>query len=372
MAISGLIGAGAQDALADLLQRQMVEQQLAERTRQFDAELQRRAAEDAQQAEQFQANLGQRQSEQASVDARYKRDDDRADAAAKAAADAAAYDATADANMSELTNDPVQMEAFGIASGKLKPIDVMNIRERRAAEASKETPEQRSAREIADYEKKKGIDRKYDKPTQEKPQYVQVTGPDGKMQMLTPDEIRAQGGVPTAKAGGGSDVKDERVKAYAAEKLTESLAAAKQLKGMVGVSNTGPMGLTKYLPGTPARNLDNVLNQLKAQLAFGELTQMRAASPTGGGLGSITERELDLLGSVRGGLDPLASNFGTELDKVIASLERAQTGIGSKGITAEMPGGGGGAVTVQGPNGKTYSFPDEASAAKFRAAAGIR
>jgi hypothetical protein len=37
-----------------------------------------------------------------------------------------------------------------------------------------------------------------------------------------------------------------------------------------------------------------------------------------------------------------------------------------------MPGGGGGAVTVQGPNGKTYSFPDEASAAKFRAAAGIR
>jgi hypothetical protein len=61
--VSGLIGAGAQDALADLLQRQMVEQQLKERTRQFDEEQSRRQSEDAEQSRQFGENLRQRQSE---------------------------------------------------------------------------------------------------------------------------------------------------------------------------------------------------------------------------------------------------------------------------------------------------------------------
>jgi hypothetical protein len=55
--VSGLIGAGAQEGLAELLQRQMVEQQLAERTRQFDEEQRRRQAEDAQQAQYQNAAL---------------------------------------------------------------------------------------------------------------------------------------------------------------------------------------------------------------------------------------------------------------------------------------------------------------------------
>jgi hypothetical protein len=180
--VSGLIGAGAQEGLAELLQRQMVEQQLAERTRQFDEELKRRRDEDAQQAYQFEEGLGQRKSEQASVDARYQRDDDRYDAAAKSKADAAAYDATADANMAELTNDPAQFEAFGVASGKLKPIDVVNLRQRRAEAEVRETPEQKSAREMADYEGKKKIDAKYPGPDRAgriDVRSVQSRGPNG-------------------------------------------------------------------------------------------------------------------------------------------------------------------------------------------------
>lgn len=51
------------------------------------------------------------------------------------------------------------------------------------------------------------------------------------------------------------------------------------------------------LPGTAAANLRASLQTIEANLGFNELQAMRAASPTGGALGSTTERELDLLAS---------------------------------------------------------------------------
>ena len=334
MAISGLIGAGAQDALADLLQRQMVEQQLAERTRQFDEESSRRDAE-----------LEQQRVRDAAVADRFKRDDDRADAAMKAQADQAAYDQTADANMSELVNDPVQFKAFGAASGRLKPIDLLNInlREQEAANRpTPESPEQKSQRELSEYEGKKKLDLKYRPPTSgggaPEQQWFMRNG------QVTPiaKGTAQPGDAPYEKAAGGGkgDAQDERIKKYTQDKLAESLETVKQLKGLAGASSTGAMNLTKYLPNTPARSLENVLNQLRGQLAFKELAAMRAASPTGGGLGSITERELELLASSQGGLDPMASNFASELDKIEKSLTRAQGGVvpsAGVGLDAAMP-----------------------------------
>jgi hypothetical protein len=56
MAISGLIGAGAQDGLQDLLARQLVEQQLAERVRIANEEMRRRDAELGERQRQFDAS----------------------------------------------------------------------------------------------------------------------------------------------------------------------------------------------------------------------------------------------------------------------------------------------------------------------------
>lgn len=51
------------------------------------------------------------------------------------------------------------------------------------------------------------------------------------------------------------------------------------------------------LPGTPAKDLQRNLETLQARLSFDELAKMRAASPTGGALGAVSERELTLLGA---------------------------------------------------------------------------
>lgn len=192
MGLSGLVGAGAQAGLADLLQQQLVEQQMAQRQQALEAEernrrealaLRQRELESLDQSREFQQAV--------TLEGIRERQ-----AAAKAAEDQAAYDKTADANMSELVNDPVQMEAFGMASGRLKPIDILNLRERRAATANAETPEQKSKRELGEYEAKKKLDLKYRPPDSavSKPQYQRVIV-DGKETFMTPEEVRARGGV---------------------------------------------------------------------------------------------------------------------------------------------------------------------------------
>lgn len=58
---------------------------------------------------------------------------------------------------------------------------------------------------------------------------------------------------------------------------------------------TGLMSATGLIPGTPAANLRADLDMLGANAAFDRLQRMREQSPTGGALGAISERELDLL-----------------------------------------------------------------------------
>ena len=52
---------------------------------------------------------------------------------------------------------------------------------------------------------------------------------------------------------------------------------------------------TQDIGGTPAANLKATLTTIGADSALSKLQEIRDASPTGGALGAITERELDLL-----------------------------------------------------------------------------
>lgn len=66
---------------------------------------------------------------------------------------------------------------------------------------------------------------------------------------------------------------------------------------------TGVPGmLTSGIPGSSASYLSNALAPLASQVAAGELQNMRNNSPTGGALGNVTERELDLLSQLRGNI----------------------------------------------------------------------
>lgn len=65
----------------------------------------------------------------------------------------------------------------------------------------------------------------------------------------------------------------------------------------------GTGGLLSYIPGTSSYDLGSLLTTIKANAGFDQLQAMRAASPTGGALGSVSENENKLLQSVIGSLE---------------------------------------------------------------------
>lgn len=68
---------------------------------------------------------------------------------------------------------------------------------------------------------------------------------------------------------------------------------------------TGPLAgrAGSLIPGSPADQINILLDPIRANVGFAELQAMRDASPTGGALGQVTERELSLLQSLLGNLD---------------------------------------------------------------------
>lgn len=67
---------------------------------------------------------------------------------------------------------------------------------------------------------------------------------------------------------------------------------------------TGPIGqLTENWGGFPANDARALISTVKANAGFQELQAMREASPTGGALGSITEKEIAYLQSTIGNLE---------------------------------------------------------------------
>lgn len=71
--------------------------------------------------------------------------------------------------------------------------------------------------------------------------------------------------------------------------------------------------------GTAAYDIAQKLKTIDANLAFNELQKMRNNSPTGGALGQVTEKELDLLRSTVANLDPNQSQ-----EEFLRALKRAR------------------------------------------------
>jgi hypothetical protein len=57
------------------------------------------------------------------------------------------------------------------------------------------------------------------------------------------------------------------------------------------------------IPGTDATNLSKLIESVKANAGFDKLKAMREASPTGGALGQVSDKEIRFLQSVFGSLD---------------------------------------------------------------------
>jgi len=74
--------------------------------------------------------------------------------------------------------------------------------------------------------------------------------------------------------------------------------------------------ILRELPMTSARTLNNAITMVKSNLGFDRLQQMREESKTGGALGAVTEKEIDLLQSTVQRLDQL-----TDPQELIRALQ---------------------------------------------------
>lgn len=97
--------------------------------------------------------------------------------------------------------------------------------------------------------------------------------------------------------------KDKQAKATADIVTTDIDRAIKTMDDAI-LPTTGAIGgALSNIGGTAARDLSGLLDTVKANAGFDTLAKMRAASPTGGALGSITEKELALLQATIGNLE---------------------------------------------------------------------
>lgn len=136
---------------------------------------------------------------------------------------------------------------------------------------------------------------------------------------LTPEEV-AQRGLPAgvyqissegniSKVADADKAEDPRVKQDTISKLRRTIDNIDKV-AMDAMDNGGwgETGMTGWamgsIPGTAGYDLRGDLKTIDANSAFDALSAMRASSPTGGALGQVTEKELDLLKSSVSNLDP--------------------------------------------------------------------
>lgn len=107
----------------------------------------------------------------------------------------------------------------------------------------------------------------------------------------------------------------------------------KDASGMVGRTTAGFGGsIMGLIPGTDATDLEIKLKTIGADAAFSELQEMRNNSPSGGALGSVSERELGLLTNAKSQLDQAQSpealkagidNYGVVRDTAFRNVAEA-------------------------------------------------
>lgn len=121
----------------------------------------------------------------------------------------------------------------------------------------------------------------------------------------------------------------------AIENANTAISEIDKALGIIGGNTTGRLNTAGsafgravfgLAPGSDVRNLQAALSPVRALIGFDALQKMREASPTGGALGQVTERELAFLQAVQGSLD---TTQGTQqltqtLDKIRRSFERVR------------------------------------------------
>jgi hypothetical protein len=122
----------------------------------------------------------------------------------------------------------------------------------------------------------------------------------------------------------------------------------------VGILTAGFLSPTANIPGTPAADLKANIDTILANIGFEELQAMRDNSPTGGALGQVAVRELELLQATRANIansqspEQLRRNLVKLPKQIIQSRESLNRGFNTQAKRAGIePGDGAGADLKQ-------------------------
>ena len=104
--------------------------------------------------------------------------------------------------------------------------------------------------------------------------------------------------------------------------VLDDVKTAKELaKNYNILPETGFTGwLTGFIPGTDAYNLQRTVESIGANIASDRLQTMRENSPTGGALGNVTDKDMDLMMAAYGSLKTSQSEA-----QFLRNLERVET-----------------------------------------------
>lgn len=295
MALSGLVAGGVQSALDDVLERRMREQMRQQQEQQQAAQL----------AMQQQAQQAQQENQRRTIDL----------------ADLRRRDDNNRQGLELMQQDKTQMDDAAFMGALPEPVRKMvELRKRGVTPEMLQTPEDRAAEataaEQADlnkYRQRKTIDREFERPQAQSRERDPIADYEAKLKLDAQYKKPESGPSP-----------------YSAERAARTVSAIDGLMGQIGGLTAGLGSMTAMIPGTPARDFSSKLDTVKANIAFNELAAMREASKTGGALGAVSDREMQLLQSVLGGLDAgqSPSALRQQLQQAKESIQRWQAAGG--------------------------------------------
>ena len=162
--------------------------------------------------------------------------------------------------------------------------------------------------------------------------------------------------IPGSQAAQEQEQRDraERVRREATERAGGTVIRAindiEQTMRTAALPTTGFFGeRLSNVGGTAANDIRASLDTVRANIGFDQLNQMRQASPTGGALGNVTERELNFLQAVLGSVDQ--SQTEAQFRQNLRRLRDVYYEIINYGLGNRPP------VQIPGPGGRGTAEP---------------
>lgn len=322
MGLAGQIGAGAANALDDVIVQVLAKKK-------FDEQIRAQQAQEAAQQQQIglgqqQVNLGQQRVDQDRLE--FDTEQARIAEAQRAASDRAAYESTARSNMSELIDNPQQLAAFSLASGIDVPAGVRDLTKPKEKRYHKVTgigprggPIARLVPEDSP-EWSEGIQEYREPKTGPAPDYEWVTGPDGQPRQIRKGTAQP-GDRPYDKAGAGA----QSSQAEAVDTAREIQRISRKLTSHPGMSSAFGV-VQSRLPTIRQSTAD-------AETLRDAMMSLLTLENTGKLKGVLSNADMEILRRASTTLDPKMG------DAAAAEELRRLDQVMSK-ITGEPAGGG--------------------------------